>query len=285
MSAENPADDIAVDQAHGDQTTNSTNPNNDSITTPPSQQIDEEPLQQQQQQQTTNNIQQQTKTTTTTAASTDAPLPCNSMKMINNAARISSFQMSDGPLGISLNVYDGKSLKYLVATLLDTVNDQARTIHSYETRFQQLHDKIDENYELQEAKTNNTNNALQNLAQNIQGFVDEEGPQPEQLLPTVPSARNSPVHDRGRSPSPVRRSPSPSPERRPPANAKINIQIDKNSPVNISQLPPKSPEPPTIPSPVPFSAEPSPNASPVSVQAASPVQQPSPESIKAPSPR
>ena len=155
----------------------------------------------------------------------NANLPCNSMKLMNNSARISSFQMSDGPLGISLNVYDGKSLKSLVATLLDTVNDQAKTIKTYERRFQELSDRIESNYQLQEEKADGIENSLKNLAQNIQGFVDEDGAQPE-----------APINSKLASPVNLR---SPTPQN---PNSHSSFEIVKSSPVNIADLPPKSPE-------------------------------------------
>ena len=203
--------------------------------------------------------------------------PCNSMKLMNNSARISSFQMSDGPLGISLNVYDGKSLKSLVATLLDTVNDQAKIISGYEDRFRELEEKIAENDMKQSAKADGINDSVRNLAQNIQGFVDDDAQQPDmQALAARESraaSRNvSPVLQRG-------------------GNASSSFEVIRSSPVNIGDLPPKSPE--TVPAevhmdekkeedcvesqPVATSmASPTPAASPTPTPTASPPK-PSPE--------
>jgi hypothetical protein len=164
----------------------------------------------------------------------------------NSEAKVSSFSMGDGPLSISLNIYDGKTLKEVVHDLLLVVKTQGETIASCTRAMGDLEAKV----ESSERRNAELMNSVNNLAQNVQGFVDNEpvggggvgieaeakvesvgieagaklpspahSPVPSRSVTPVPDGPGSPTADSVaaesvRSPSPVPesvRSPSPAP--------------------------------------------------------------------------
>mmetsp|Transcript_13073 Transcript_13073/g.26683 ORF Transcript_13073/g.26683 Transcript_13073/m.26683 type:complete len:612 (+) Transcript_13073:59-1894(+) len=169
------------------------------------------------------------------------------LQTVNEEQRISTFNLSDGPLSMCLNVYDGKDLKELVQSLLMVVRSQQGEIERYEDRFSQIFEAIQaqaRNMANHEEKFSSLNNHVNNIAQNLQGFVDDTSPEDDMLKTNAVVEKTEVI-----VPAPIIEDPP-------------NVQVESPAP---SPVPEPEPEPAPS-SPLPAAAEqilePSPEPSP-----------------------
>ena len=200
--------------------------------------------------------------------------PISGLSSLNKSARISTFVMSDGPLRVDLSVYDGVSLKALVEDLLSVVRAQGNVISSYESRFSAMDSKIASNARAQDTKISALASGVNNLAQNVQGFVDNEVEQAPHFAVVSPKVEVEEVEVKAgappvRIPSPVTVQP-PSPEKEEVVVVVVPEPEPESEPK--TDLAPVTAPPVTAPAPAPASA-PAPAPAPAPTSAPAPVVQ------------
>ncbi|GMI10711.1 hypothetical protein TrVE_jg2350 [Triparma verrucosa] len=193
----------------------------------------------------------------------------------NEGARISSFSMSDGPIRVSLNIYDGKELKDVVRDLIHVVKEQAATIESYSSRFSELESLVYSESMRNKTRVDALSNGVNNLAQNIQGFVDKDVEEVETVIAAAPTIMET---------ISVRANPLPSPAVSP-EKEEIFVEEEEKKEVKpepeLEPEPEPEPEPEVKPEPV---AAPAPAPKPVNIPAPAPAPTPTPAPAPAPTP-
>ena len=87
---------------------------------------------------------------------------------------LSTFTFSTTPTStVTYSIYDGEAIQKLVSSLLKVVQGQQQTINAYENRFTDIENDIHDVHENNEISMKTMNSSILNLAQNVQGFVDD----------------------------------------------------------------------------------------------------------------
>jgi len=195
------------------------------------------------------NVQDQERSEPTSSPVRTPSNPLDPLKATNYTAKISSFAMGDGPISLSLNIYDGRTLQQIIKDLLNVVSSQATEIASFHDHITDLKQEITNSSRRNTSMIKALDLNVSNLAQNIQGFVDNEPSTVQDIsqdsasiekteffvkaapkIPSEPPSRSvTPVPDAAESP---KESPKESPQESPP------------SPQVAPQAAPRIPSPP-----------------------------------------
>ena len=114
--------------------------------------------------------------------------PSSSIEAVNNmnvATQISSFNLSDGPLSLSINVYDGHKMKDLVGDLLLIIKSQSERIEKLDSKVEEFMTRSQVALSSHDVKLADLDKNMSNVAHNLQGFVDEVAEEPAQLSDSV----------------------------------------------------------------------------------------------------